>query len=302
MGTSLVVGATGALGSVITELLAASGVETRALVRSEANQARRRRFAEVGVEQVVGDLKEPATLESACQGVDVVLSTATATMSRRAGDDISSVDDQGQRRLVEIAERAGVRRFVYVSFPPLGVDFALQRAKRAVEHRLRASRMEVVILQPTHFMEVWLSPALGFDPVKGSAVVFGTGTNPVSWISIRDVARFAVAAMDLPGFAGKVVPLGGPEALSTLQVLTIFEDLSGVSVQPNHLPESVFEQQLDAGLEPLAEAQAAMGLVTARGLVADSTPAVELLPGRLISVRDFAAQVLAAVTEQGESR
>ena len=43
------------------------------------------------------------------------------------------------------------------------IQFPLTIAKRAVEHALKASGMSYTILQASYFMEVWLTPALGFD-------------------------------------------------------------------------------------------------------------------------------------------
>jgi NADH dehydrogenase len=80
-----------------------------------------------------------------------------------------------------------------VSFPQTDVDFPLQSAKRAVEDRLKSSGLTYTILQPTFFMEVWLSPALGFDAANAQAQIYGTGENKMSWISYKDVARFAAS-------------------------------------------------------------------------------------------------------------
>ena len=43
---------------------------------------------------------------------------------------------------------------------------ALHKAKRAVEEKVRESGIAYTILRPSCFMEVWLSPMLGFDPAK----------------------------------------------------------------------------------------------------------------------------------------
>ena len=66
---------------------------------------------------------------------------------------------------------------------------------RAIEERLRRGRMTFTILQPTFFTEAWLSPALGFDPARAVARIYGDGHNKISWISFEDVAKFAAAAI-----------------------------------------------------------------------------------------------------------
>jgi len=64
------------------------------------------------------DLKNPASLLQACEGVSAVITTASSTFSRQEGDSIETVDRQGQLHLIDAAERAGVRQFVYISIPP----------------------------------------------------------------------------------------------------------------------------------------------------------------------------------------
>ena len=78
--------------------------------------------------------------------------------------------------------------------------------------------MSFTILQPTAFMEIWLSPIVGFDPAGGHVRILGDGQRQVSWVSIQDVARFAVAATEGGAFSNLVLPLGGPDPLTQLQV------------------------------------------------------------------------------------
>ena len=120
------------------------------------------------------------SLDSACRGVNAVISTASSTLSRQAGDSIESVDDTGQLHLVEAAKSAGISRFIFVSFRrPAGISFPLADAKEHVEHAI--TDLNFTTIQASWFMEVWLSPALGFDYLNASARIYGPGTSPVSW-------------------------------------------------------------------------------------------------------------------------
>jgi NADH dehydrogenase len=285
---TLVVGATGLLGTQVVGLLREAGRQVRAVVRTSADRAKRMELEKLGAEIVAADLKDGASLREACRGVTSVVSTASATQSRQDGDSIESVDRDGQLALVDAAEQERVEHFVFVSFAPLTPDFALQRAKRGVEARLRAGSMSFTVLQPVDFCDIWLSPALGFDPVHGRARILGTGTAPVSWIAARDVARFAAAAVYIDRLAGKVLPLGGPEALSPLQVIRLFEELGAPKVALEHVPDSALEDALAGAKSSLEEAFAALMLSTARGQPIDPRPAQELLPGRFATVREYA--------------
>ena len=120
-------------------------------------------------------------------------------------------------------KRAGVEHFVFVSFRDPQIQFPLTAAKRAVERALKSSGMAYTILQASYFMEVWLTPALGFDAANGKVRWYGDGTQPISWISYRDVARAAAAAVSEPAARNQVVELGGPQALSPREVVRMFE-------------------------------------------------------------------------------
>src|ERR1700749_3656228 len=107
----LVVGATGILGSEICSRLRREQASVRALVRQSANQDRLTVLRNAGGELCMGDLKDPAGLREACEGVEVVISTAFSTLSRQEGDSIETVDRIGQLSLIKTARAAGVRHF-----------------------------------------------------------------------------------------------------------------------------------------------------------------------------------------------
>ena len=92
----LVVGSTGILGSDICRRLTSQGKVVRGLVRSTSNPERVAALKGWGVETVLGDLRDPASLARACQGVDTVITTATTTISMQPGDSIPVTDQQGQ--------------------------------------------------------------------------------------------------------------------------------------------------------------------------------------------------------------
>jgi uncharacterized protein YbjT (DUF2867 family) len=291
-GVTLIVGATGMLGGEIVRLLCAAKRRVRALVRDDGDPVARERLAALGVELVFGDLKDPASVERALAGAGAVISTATAMRSRRAGDSVATVDEHGQLTLVDAAARAGATAFVFVSFPPTGLGFPLERAKRLVEERLSAGATPYTILQSANFCEVWLGPRLGVDVARRRATVLGTGDRPVSWIRVRDVARFTVAASDGGRWSGQTVRLGGPEQLTVREAVGVFESLLGEEVEHDDVPIAMLERRLAEATDDVAASAAGIALGTARGLVVDPAAALELLPISLGTVRDYATEVL----------
>lgn len=288
----LVVGATGILGGEICKELIAKGRTVRAMIRPTSAPEKVAALKAAGAETVSGDIKDPATLAAACGGVDTVISTASSTLSRAEGDDIESVDRQGQLNLVAAAKEAGVSRFVFVSFPPDESSFPLQDAKRAVEAAIVASGVPYTILHPTHFREVWLSAALGFEPENAKARVFGDGVGAISWISLFDVARAVVASVDNPKAVNRVLRLGGPEALSLAEVVARFEKAAGQEFEREVVPATDLEGML-AGEDPLTSSFGALMMICARhGCTIDNDEAREVLGFEPSSIDDYIAQSL----------
>lgn len=291
---NLVIGATGLLGGAICRALAGTGLGVRALVRSTADPLKTAKLKESGVGLVNGDIKERSALDAACQGVTTVISTATSTQSRQAGDSIQSVDLEGQLDLIHAARIAGVRHFVFISFPEVPVQFPLQDAKRAVEAALAASGMTYTVLQPTFFMEFWLSPALGFDADKGKVQVYGPGDRPISWISYQDVAQFAASSVRAPAARNAVIKLGGPEALTPHEVVQSFEQVTGRRFSVEHVPEVALRAKWADAVDPLEKSFAGLMLYYAMGEVIDMIEPLRWSPMQLTSVRQFATHECAS--------
>ena len=289
---NLVVGATGVLGTEVCRLLREKGKAVRGLVRKTASEEKKQALIKMGVQLVEGDLKDRASLESACAGVDAILSTATSIVSRQNDDSLIKTDRDGHLALIEAAEKAGVSRFVFVSFSPIRYEFDLQTAKRAVEDRLQKSRMKYTILRPTFFQEVWLGPHLGFDAANRQARIYGDGTSKSSWISFRDVAKFAVLSLETPATENKILPLGGPEDLSPLEVVKIFEDVGGKRFNVEHVPEEVLRSNFQAATDSTARTFAGLTLSYVDGERIPMQDILKMMPVRLRSIRDYANSVL----------
>ena len=290
----LVVGATGNLGGEICRLLSEKGKKVRALVRPTSDKARVEKLQQSGAELVYADLKNPASLKAACQGVTTVISTATTVLSTQPGDSIESVDLAGQSHLVDAAKKAGVSHFIYVSIPAnFEISFPLSKAKRSVEQHLQESGLTYTILQPSYFMESWLGPFLGFDIANARVQIFGSGQNKTSFISLRDVARFAVEAVDNPAAQNSVLPLGGPEDLSHLEVVQICEELAGRKFEVQFVPVEAIEAQKAAAEDPLGQSFAALMIVISKGNIVETAPTLKAFPMQLTTVRDYARGVLA---------
>jgi len=109
----LVTGAAGFLGSHVTRQLVARGADVRVLLRPSSNN---RAIADLALEYVTGDLRDPASLERALAGVQRVFHVAAdyRLWSKRS-QDIYDSNVAGTKNLLEAAKRAGVEQFIYTS-------------------------------------------------------------------------------------------------------------------------------------------------------------------------------------------
>src|SRR5690349_9190681 len=286
----LVVGATGLLGMEICQCLRKEGKAVRGLVRATSDAGKTADLDKIGVELVRGDLKDKTSLESACAGVTTVISTASSTLSRQAGDSIETVDQRGQIALIDAARFAQVEHFIFVSFRDNPrIQYPLTVAKRAAEQRLKDSGLAYTILQASYFMEVWLSPTLGFDVASRTARIYGDGTKPLSWVSYKDVAKIAAAAVDQRAARNATLDVGGPEALTPLEVVRIFEAAGTADISVETVNESDLAAQLQKATDPLQKSFAGLMLQYASGDAMDISTTRAMFPFELTSVHDYAS-------------
>jgi uncharacterized protein YbjT (DUF2867 family) len=107
----LVAGGTGGTGSqVVRHLLADGRFDVRVLARNAGAAA-----AGDKVQAIVADVRDPATLAPAMQGVTYVVSAIGSNQRKDPTNTPEVVDYGGTRNLVETAKAAGVQHFVLVS-------------------------------------------------------------------------------------------------------------------------------------------------------------------------------------------
>jgi len=197
--TVLVTGAAGNVGRIVVERLLAAGAPVRVLTRDP------RRVFPYGVEVIVGDLAEPATLEHAFDGVErLYLFPVPATARAVAG----------------LARRARVRRVVVLSSGAVtgGVDTDFHLP---VERAVEESGLAWTHVRPGEFAlnKLWLwGPS-----IRGERVVRDPFPE-AAWFPTheRDIADVAVAALLEEGHAGAAYDVNGPEMIGNReQVRTI---------------------------------------------------------------------------------
>src|SRR5258708_27864758 len=133
----LVAGGTGHLGGELIPRLMARGTGVRILTR---DPARARRRLGSSPEFVEGDVRNPDSLEIAMRGIDAVVSAITGFGP--GGDGPRSVDFEGNRNLIRVADAAGVDRFLLMSMrgaaagPPMELPLLKIRDDEALRARV----------------------------------------------------------------------------------------------------------------------------------------------------------------------
>src|SRR5436853_3321721 len=111
--STLVTGAAGFLGSHVTRQLVARGDDVRVLLRASSTN---RAIADLPLEYVTGDLRDPASLDRAMKGVKRVFHVAADyRLWAKRKQDIYDSNVGGTKNLLNAAKRAGVEQLIYTS-------------------------------------------------------------------------------------------------------------------------------------------------------------------------------------------
>ena len=106
----LLAGATGYLGSFITDELVEKEYDVKIIVRNKEKVNLEAQNLTILEAQVT----EPETLEGVCKNIDVVISTVGITR-QKDGLTYMAVDFQSNVNLIDEAKKEGVKKFIYIS-------------------------------------------------------------------------------------------------------------------------------------------------------------------------------------------
>jgi nucleoside-diphosphate-sugar epimerase len=231
----LLTGATGFVGSHVTEAFGAAGIRTRALARSVERASALRAL---GVDVVYGSLEDEAALAQACRGTATVVHMAALTHARTStGYQRANVDGTARLLAAALGSEPAPRRFVLLSslaavgpcIDGRGVAAADEprpltaygRSKLAAERVVleAADRIEVVILRApavygprdTDLYHFFRLARMGVVPVPTGA------PRQLQMVHVADLARAVVRAATVPAAAG-VYHIAEPQSYSWEEV------------------------------------------------------------------------------------
>jgi uncharacterized protein YbjT (DUF2867 family) len=131
---------------------------------------------------------------------------------------------------------------------------------------------------------------VGFDSTAGFVKIYGTGESKVSCMSSSNMADFAVnlATGDLYQ-KNMILELGGPEDLSQLEVVKLFESALGKQIRLDYVPVGILKEHYGSR-DPLQKTFAALMLAYAAGdVVLNSVPTARRHGVHLRTLSEYAA-------------
>jgi nucleoside-diphosphate-sugar epimerase len=213
--TSLVTGGNGYFGQLVVDRLVARGDDVRLLDIDVTGAARH------GVELVAADIRDPAAVRAAVDGVDVVFHNVAQVPLARDHELLRTVNVDGTRILLDACRDAGVRKVVHTSSSAVfGIPESnpvlpttVPRPQEAYGHAKLAAEwaclqattagLDVSIVRPRTILGHGRLGIFGilFDWIADGAdpIVLGDGSNRYQFVHADDLATVCLLAGDREG-------------------------------------------------------------------------------------------------------
>ena len=227
----LIVGSTGYLGTNIIELLMSQQVQFKALARNKG------KLLSMGVTEsqiIEAQVTRPNELIGVFQGVDVVISCLGITR-QQDGVGYLDVDYQANLNLLEESERAGVRKFIYISaynaqkYPHVRL---LNCKERFANRLLQTTKLIPCVIRPNGFFSDITEV---YNMAKsGRVFTFGDGSIRLNPIHGKDLAIFCLEAIDK---TERELDVGGPDVFSVDEIAHLAFVSQNKTEKNMHIPD-----------------------------------------------------------------
>ncbi|KAA3447831.1 NmrA family protein [Mesorhizobium sp. SARCC-RB16n] len=255
MTSTLIIGASGLLGSEMAKASARNGDSLHVLVRpaTSGNGERMRPLKELGATVHVGDLDDYDSLVRAVGKVDRVISSV-------------HVGSASEMTLVRAVKDASVSR--YVPSAGFGLDFAAAAAgsiepldiKRAVFDAVREADLPYTVIYTNGFFSTWVATLgdltrFGSSPLPPDEVtLYGDGNVPATFVSEKDIAAVTLRALEDPDAVRSEIRIA-QNKITQGEMIELWRQVSGRSA---HIKQMSAEE-----LEALIAAVPGLGLLRA---------------------------------------
>lgn len=296
----LVFGASGYIGSNLVARLISLQRPVRACAR---NRDVLEGHGWQGVELVQADALKPETLAPVLSAIDVAY---YLVHSMAAGSDFARLDLEAAGNFSRAAERAGVRRIVYLGglIPPNPVSEHLQ-SRRETGERLRLGAVPVteiragMIVGPGSAAFEVIRDLVNHLPLMFTPRWVRSRSTPIALDNLID---YLLRVPDLDQTAGRTYDVGGPEILTYEEIMRQYAEIVGR--HPIIIPVPLLSPRLSSfWLHLVSSVPTSVARALIEGLkqdvIADDADIRELVPLKLLN---FSAAVRAALAAESSEQ
>ena len=251
------------------------------------------------IESVHADLMDAETLKQAFAGRDAAAFSLPFTFDY-------DVAAQFGRNIAEAAKAAKLKKVVFntscfIADRDLGLT--AHDGRREIERAIAASGVNYVFIEPVVFMNNISSPWSKPGILRTKMFTYpASETLKISWISLEDVSRIMVAALQNEAADRQHVPVGGPEALTGFDIAEMLSSAAGFpiefdSIHPNEFAANMSEKVTGSREIPPGSVYEGMAAFYAyyndqpvSPLIVDPKRITDLLPVKLTSFKDWSTQ------------
>lgn len=234
----LALGASGRIAHLVVPELVRAGHEVRGVVHEQAKADIPRSLG--AQETVLADLRDPASLDAALDGVDgaFLITPAFAPDATELG-----------LAFIEAARRAGVRKLVYSGVYHPSLPLENHASTLPIEAALYTSELDFTILQPAMFMQ-------GFDGAwrqarsTGALVMPWSKRSGMTYVDYRDVAEVAALAFADERLSHGTFELAGG-MIDRMRLAELFAAASGLPITAEDMPAGALPSSLPDGLRAM---------------------------------------------------
>lgn len=226
----IVAGATGYLGTHLIKELLLRSMDFQAIGRN-ADKLRNQGLSQKQI--IEAEVTQPGSLKGTLNGAEVVISTVGITR-QKDGLSYMDVDYQANLNLLQEAESAGVKKFIYIA--AIGGaqmrELKIMEAKEAFVDVLQSGRIDFTVIRPNGFfsdMRDFLDMAR-----KGRVYLFGDGEFKLNPIHGADLARLIIDSVNVYEHE---IEVGGPEIFTQNEIATLALKAWKRKVKISHLPD-----------------------------------------------------------------
>lgn len=171
------------------------------------------------VEYVTADLENLREIEAALQGVDAVV---------HYGPTMHPLETSMGVSMIDAADRAGVRRFIYISVIHPQLDHLMNhKAKLSVESHLFNSSLDWTILRPQHYMQN--NDVQRIVANRKLTVPYSVDTK-LGHVDMRDLGEAVAIVAANEGHSFASYDIDGGQPLSATDLASTISEVSGVSI------------------------------------------------------------------------